>query len=249
MPTLDEWEQALATPRRIVVESSPRLLQQVQHRHGLKDAKRQQAPPPRKANLTVVAAFDPTMEIQIVPAYMLHRLGVVTTPQIEDLADICSTWAYFRYLWAFDIPAPGAINPPLRLSEAAQQIDFHQKGLLSDQIGVGMAAFLLGTYLDAPLSVDVDVAVRHDATWPVRLQYKTEPDYIFFSADQNTLYVVECKGTQSARSSALEQLRRGTEQVPSLVFEDGRSPLSPPASVVPWWLGALDLMGHCWKYG
>jgi hypothetical protein len=88
-----------------------------------------------------------------------------------------------------------------------------------------MAAFLLGAYLDAPLSVDVDVAVS-DPTWPVSLQYKTEPDYIFFSADQSNMFVVECKGTQSARSSALEQLRRGTEQVPSLVFADGRRPPS-----------------------
>jgi hypothetical protein len=156
---------------------------------------------------------------------MLHRLGVVTTPAVENLADICSTWAYFRYLWAFEIPSAGATNPLLRLSDAARQIDFHQKGLLSDQIGVGMAALLLGIYLNAPLAADVSVAMD-DPAWPIDLQYDTSPDYLFFDATQTNLFVVECKGTQTSRAASLEQLRRGTEQVPSLTFTDGRIPPS-----------------------
>ena len=228
MPTLEQWEQALATPRSVKVESSPRLLQQVQERHRIRDEKSDRAGKPRtprKDNLALVDSFNPVRDAQIVPVYLLHRLGVVTTPQIDNLADICSTWAYLRYLWAFDIPTPGSINPPLRLSQAAQQIDFHQKALLSDQIGVGMAAFLLGDYLNAPLSIDVDVAVK-DPFWPIDLQYKTSPDYIFFNSVQDILYVVECKGTQTSRSLSIEQVRRGTEQVPSLVFTDGRTPSS-----------------------
>ena len=68
--------------------------------------------------------------------------------------------------------------------------------------------------------------VRSGLTWPVDLQYRTEPDYLFFNATQAELFVVECKGTQSARSSSVEQIRRGTEQVPSLVLTDGRTPPS-----------------------
>jgi hypothetical protein len=149
----------------------------------------------------------------------------VTTPAIENLADISSTWAYLRYLWAFDIPPAKTVNPLLRLSEAARNIDFHQKGLLSDQIGVGMAAVLMGSYLGAPLAADVSVAMD-DPAWPIELQYDASPDYLFFNALQTELFVVECKGTQSSRSSSLDQLRRGAEQVPSLVFTDGRVPSS-----------------------
>jgi hypothetical protein len=163
--------------------------------------------------------------VEIIPAYMLNRLGVVTTPAIENLADLCSTWAYFRYLWAFESPSPNINKPVLRLSQAARQIDFHQKGLLSDQIGVGMAAVLLGSYLDAPLAADVTVAMD-DPAWPIQLQYDTSPDYLFFNATQSKLFIVECKGTQTSRYSSLKQLCRGTEQVPSLIFNDGRTPPS-----------------------
>jgi len=228
MPTLEEWEQALAAPRRVQVESSSNLLEEVRQQHKKKDAKRQQDGQPipaRKNNLTVVPAFSPEKYVEIIPAYMLNRLGVVTTPAIENLADICSTWAYFRYLWAFEILPPNIKKPVLRLSQAARQIDFHQKGLLSDQIGVGMAAVLLGAYLDAPLAADVTVAMD-DPTWPIELQYDTSPDYLFFNATQTKLFIVECKGTQTTRASSLDQLRRGTEQVPSLTFTDGRTPPS-----------------------
>lgn len=228
MPTLEEWRSAIVTPRRVTVESSPRLIQQVDDRHTAKDAQRQQTGKPipaRKPALTAVAQFSPQREIEIVPLDLLHRLGVVTTPPVENLADICSTWAYFRYLWAFEIPYQGAPSPRLRLSEAARSIDFHQKGLLSDQIGVGMAALLLGSYLDAPLAADVSVALEDD-NWPIDLQYDSSPDYLFFDSPQSQLFIVECKGTQTTRSASLEQLRRGTEQVPSLVFNDGRQPPS-----------------------
>src|SRR5687767_4509181 len=107
MPTLEEWEEALTAPRRVVVESSPALVQEVKDRHDRKDLKRQaknQAIPARKSNLVELGAFSPEREIDVVPLVLLHRLGVVTTPPVENLADICSTWAYFRYLWAFELP-------------------------------------------------------------------------------------------------------------------------------------------------
>jgi len=235
MPTLEEWQQALATPRYVYAVSSPELLQEIQQLHLKKDAERQQSGqtiPPRKNTLSEVAALAPTRQLPIVPAYMLHRLGVVTTPAVENLADICSTWAYFRYLWAFDIPQAGTVNPLLRLSEAARNIDFHQKGLLSDQIGVGMAAWLLGSYLNAPLAADVTVAMD-DPAWPVDLQYDTSPDYLFFDPSQTNLFIVECKGSQTTRAASLDQVRRGTEQVPSLTFTDGRT---PPSLVIATWL-------------
>jgi hypothetical protein len=228
MPTLQEWEQALTIRRRVYVESSPQLIQQVQQRLLKRETERQRQGKqilPRKDVITDVPFFAPQLEIQIEPLYLLQRLGVVTTPAVENLADICSTWAYFRYLWAFEIPRPGTPNPTLRLSPAARNIDFHQKGLLSDQIGVGMAAVLVGDFLSAPLAADVSVAMN-DPLWPIDLQFDTSPDYLFFDSNQTTICIVECKGTQTNRSSSLDQLCRGTEQVPSLVFTNGRTPPS-----------------------
>jgi hypothetical protein len=111
------------------------------------------------------------------------------------------------------------------LSDAARHIDFHQKALLSDQIGVGMAALLLGIYFGAPLAADVSLAIG-DPTWPIGLQYDVSPDYLFFDVSQTRLFIVECKGTQGSRATSLEQIRRGTEQVPSIVFTNGRTPPS-----------------------
>ena len=64
----------------------------------------------------------------------------------------------------------------------------------------------------------------------VELTEAASPDYLFWNAAQTAYYVVECKGTRCSRNVALEQLRRGTEQVPSLRFTDGRQP--PTALVV-----------------
>jgi len=231
MPTLQEWQQALTVPRQVVVESSPQLIDEVRQRQVTKNADRRarrQVVPSYKTALTGVTQFAPRREVSVVPVYLLHRLGVITTPAIENLADICSGWAYLRYLWAFQIPPATVTRRALRLSDAAKGIDFHQKGLLSDQIGVGMAGVLLGTYLNAPLAADVSVAMN-DPAWPIDLEYKSSPDYLFFNNTQTNLFIVECKGTQTSRSSSIDQLRRGTEQVPSLVFTDGRR---PPAIVV-----------------
>lgn len=226
MPTLQEWQQALTVPRYVRVESSQSLINSVEARLNKRDAdriKRGKPVEPRKA-ISVVPTFDPQRNIPIVPQYLLHRLSVVTTPAVENLADICSWWAYFRYLWAFDIPVSAGIRP-LRLSTAAREIDFHQKALLSDQIGVGVCAVLLGDYLDAPLAADVSVAMK-DPTWPIDLQFESSPDYLFFDSTQTNLFIVECKGAQTTRAASLDQICRGTEQVPSLVFTDGRTPPS-----------------------
>jgi hypothetical protein len=88
-----------------------------------------------------------------------------------------------------------------------------------------MTAVLMGDYLSAPRAADVSVAMK-DPTWPIDLQFGSSPDYLFFDDTQTNLFIVECKGTQTTRSASLDQICRGTEQVPSLLFTDGRTPPS-----------------------
>ena len=123
----------------------------------------------------------------------------------------------------------GRPNDRLRLSGAALDIDIHQKGLMSDQIGVGMAALILEQYFNAPYAADVSVVAK-ERILPVELAGAASPDYLFSNAAGSQFYVVECKGTRCSRYVAVDQLRRGTEQVPSLRFKDGRRP--PTALVV-----------------
>jgi hypothetical protein len=227
MATIEEWVQALVTPQRVSVESSQQVLNEVEKRRAQKEALRKQKGqdlPDQKPTLSMVPPFVPELAIDIAPVSVLHRLGVVTTPPVENLADICSTWAYLRYIWAFELPIAGITNY-FRLSSAAKSIDFHQKGLLSDQLGVGLAALLMSNYLGAPLAADVSVAMD-DPAWPIELQDSASPDYLFFDPTHAKLFVVECKGTQSSIATSYDQLRRGSEQVPSLRFTDGRTPPS-----------------------
>ena len=231
MPTLQQWMNALVTPRSVTIESSQELLTAIQAKQAQQNARLQtKGHPPAlcKSLLAVMPQFAPSLTVQLLPIQLLHRLGVITTPVIPNLADISSIWAYIRYLWAFELP-DGTPNYPLRLSRAALGIDVHQKRLMSDQIGVGMAAFVMYCYFNAPEAVDVAVALNEQVL-PVELAEAASPDYLFWNTAQTAYYVVECKGTRCSRNVALEQLRRGTEQVPSLRFADGRQP--PTALVV-----------------
>jgi hypothetical protein len=230
MPTVDEWDAALRTPRLISVESSLNLIDEITVKQQQRDAYLQarHKPLPSRKPLSLVAGFPEYREIAVQPIQLLHRLGVVTTPAIENLADLCSTWAYYRYLWAFEMPIGQPAPERLRLSSDAIDIDFHQKGLMSDQLGVGVAALIMASDFNAPEAADVSTALD-DPTWNFTLG-RESPDYLFFDPAQTRLYVVECKGTRCSRQEAVNQLRRGTEQLPSLQFRDGRA--APPAFVI-----------------
>lgn len=107
------------------------------------------------------------------------------------------------------------------LSTIAREIDFHQKALLSDEVGMGMANYLMTNYFQTTNAIDVSIALQTPG-WNLFQQYPTSPDYLFFDDPVGHVYVVECKGNQTSHDTTLNQLRRGTEQVPSVIFSDGR---------------------------
>lgn len=221
MPTAQDWLNALTVPREVRINSSQALINAVQQRQQSRSAdaqRRGKQPPVFKGPLTTVPQFDPHAAINVVPLTLLHALGETTTPPIPNLASLSATWASWRYIWAFSLPR--ARPDRMRLSRIAKSIDFHQKGLLSDEIGVGMAAYLMSNYFGTPRSIDISIAVR-SRRFPVIQALSTSPDYLFFDTTRQTMYVVECKGCQTSRSAALNQVRRGTEQVPSITLANG----------------------------
>jgi hypothetical protein len=164
-----------------------------------------------------LSEFSPPKTIQITVMDLLLSIGRITTPRIDNLVDLCSTWASIRYIWAF---SPDANPSRLRLSEEALLIDFHQKSLLSDEVGVGMAGLIIENFFNGKNPIDVDVAIRSQYIVGLGTRFRTSPDYLFERSD-GTYIIVECKGTRSGFSNTLSQLKRGTEQVPSLVFPGG----------------------------
>lgn len=227
MPTLDEWVQALEATYTLEVISSDALIAEVNQKQQVRIQEfnsKGRMPPPMKQNLIPVQIFAPRRSVTLTPIELLHALGRVTTPTIPNLVDISSTWAMIRYIWAFEPSLRGRIEP-LQLSIIAREIDSHQKTLLSDQMGVGIASYLMGKCMNSPESIDVDVALR-TPNWNIDKQFSTSPDYLFFNDSANPVYIVECKGNQTSRNGCINQLRRGTEQVPSIIFRDGRKATS-----------------------
>ena len=123
MPTLQEWQQALEVPRTIYVDSTQELADQVNALPATEKFQREGGVP--KAAIGS-PEFDPPREILVTPLEILTSLGRITTPQIENLADLSSTWAKIRYIWAIE---PSISGTRMCLSQDAKGIDFHQKGL------------------------------------------------------------------------------------------------------------------------
>ena len=219
MPTLDEWEAGLTRLRSVLVDSSNQLANQINNLPGSRSFHNQ----PKVA--TGLLSFNVPRQILVTPFDLLRALGETTTPNIPSLVDISSMWAQLRYIWAFNPTDPE--ESLLRLSDEVQNIDFHQKSLLSDEIGVGIAALIVETQLNGHNPIDVSLALNNQQILGfTRSQgYTTSPDYIF-TADNNNFIIVECKGTMSGQNYAFKQLRRGLEQVSAINFPGNPAILS-----------------------
>lgn len=215
MPTVTQWQQALTRQYQLRVESSPALCSEVS------SVQQRRAREKRGFGKRPLRAKPPTpwpvggqsQTIMIRPVDMLHALGRITTPPVTELIDLSSTWAEIRYLWAFVPNFDSNRLRALRLNPTVKALDFHQKTLLSDEFGVGFAAYFLSACARAFDPVDVFLAKRGGQ---VRLRGNSRrslPDYIFSGPQPDQFFIVECKGTQSSRATAVNQLQRGTEQV------------------------------------
>jgi len=161
----------------------------------------------------VINALQQTNELTIRPVDLLRKIGDLTTPAFANMARYSASWATRRYFWAIE---PG--NGPFRLSTDARQLDFHQKTLLSDEFGIGMGGLVMERLFQTTAFADMSAALA-DPTIGVFQEGDPEPDYLMWCSDpQLPYFVVECKGCQSNRYSAMDQLRRGMEQVPTIKF-------------------------------
>lgn len=216
MPSRQDWLAALTATKRIYVDASQPLADSV----NLLPSSRSFQGQPKQA---VPPVITPSRTVSLTAADLLLALGKITTPRVQNIVDLSNLWAYFRYTWAFD-PDLGFGN--LRLSQDAWDIDFHQKTLMSDEMGVGFTAFLMENFYNAPSPMDVEVVLRNQSIPRLqRLSVRSPlPDYLFRDL-QGNYYVVECKGTRQSRTPMLKQLRRGLEQVPCLIFPSGQQPV------------------------
>jgi hypothetical protein len=208
---------------RVTVESSDRLLAKVNRQVAKRrlDLQAKGAPPPVVKNATVLGALQGRQPWDIRAIDILHKIGFLTTPGWVNMARLSASWATRRYFWA--IGEPVGHQPNLWLSNDARRMDFHQKTLLSDEFGVGMAGLLMEHFFEAGAFVDVSIALNDPAAYQgIEREGDAQPDYLMWGDEADSpYYIVECKGTQSSRSESHNQLRRGLEQVPSVVLGAG----------------------------
>jgi hypothetical protein len=142
------------------LDSSATMVEKVQRQIVARQASFQnkgKQPPPSKVPLAVpTVTSTPRLVIRAID--LLRKIGELTTPSWANMATLSASWATRRYFWA--IAETGGPGMPLRLNEDVRELDFHQKTLLSDKFGVGMAGLVVERIFNAAQFVDVSVALR-----------------------------------------------------------------------------------------
>lgn len=220
--------RVLETTYRVNVCSSPAIVARVQKKIESRQARLQERgrPVPETKPPSIVPSLQSTDFFSIRAIDLLRKIGDLTTPAWVNMATLSASWATRRYFWAIDdSPTTGR---RFRLSPDVTDLDFHQKTLLSDEFGIGMAGLVLEQLFDAGSSVDVSAALKDANLYQdVRQSGTAQPDFLMWNpAPTMPYFVVECKGCQTSLAAATDQIRRGLEQVPSLVFGAGDRPAS-----------------------
>ena len=111
-----------------------------------------------------------------------------------------------------------------RLCKEWEDIDPHQKTILSDEFGVGFTTYLLCEKLGCIGFADTlyiqkhpDLARYFSVRSSKKIGRQKSPDYIAID-DRHDIYVIECKGTQSSYSTLKTSIKKGQEQKNSIAL-------------------------------
>jgi hypothetical protein len=138
-------------------------------------------------------------------------------PEPEYPVERREHWAERRYIWAFD-PTRDAAAPWLRLSQYSRKLDFHQKTLLSDDLGVAVACYLTEKFFPVSAIANTTTAVEAKLLGAYK-QGRKWPDLVCTNSSGKTAYVVECKGSGSGWVEVQRQLTHGVRQVTAVGFK------------------------------
>lgn len=133
------------------------------------------------------------------------------SPMFPPGLQMADFWAWLRYRRAIDR------GPGLRLNRLWDDVDPHQKTILSDECGVGFVTSVLASRAGYRRFIDTNYVVRggHPVTVALgrrrRRGPRKSPDYI--AEDSNGEFIaLECKGTQTNRDSLVNSMARGIPQ-------------------------------------
>ena len=153
---------------------------------------------------------------------VLNVIGVLTTPPLSGGASLSEMWAFVRYLFAV------TQDEDLRLTSDFQEMDPHQKTILSDDFGMGFSMHWLAGRLNLVAACDGRYFIENHLTnmggaytgGTAKRGLGKSPDFVAFDLS-GRFHVIECKGTQSSLAYRNSQLRdtgraqKTTIQLPS----------------------------------
>lgn len=143
----------------------------------------------------------------------LVMLGTLTMPSLMSPASPARFWAWLRYAFAI------ASSRNLRITMDFADLDPHQKGVLSDDLGVAISTQWLYDRLGGFANI-VDgrrflLRFSHLLRRPKRTKAKIgpgkAPDFVVQDL-KGKWHVLECKGTQSGRSARDTFLKTAVQQ-------------------------------------
>lgn len=214
--TLQQWANSLSEPAWIEMESSADLVAKINSAVASLDAG---AHAESKPLLTPIPVLQGVSRFQTPPINLLHALSKITAPPVPNLAAFSASWAERRYIWVFDPDRPGP-DPWLRLSSFTERLDFHQKTLLSADLGVAVACYVMETFFPIAETADATSAVELKTKGAFHVGRKW-PDLVCTEATGPKGYIVECKGSGSGWQEVKRQLVQGTRQVTSVRLAPG----------------------------
>jgi len=152
---------------------------------------------------------------------MLLDLGRLTTALPELAPYTAPYWPILRYLHIF------SNSPALELQAEWKDVDFHQKTVASDDLGVGVTISALkdrfhythwddGASYARRLKALGFLKSPKFSDSPKRGPNKS-PDYVFLTPAKK-LHFVECKGTQTSREALIKALGTAVGQKNSIAF-------------------------------
>lgn len=144
--------------------------------------------------------------------------GIWTRSPITCGITLADCWAWLRYFPAFKD------EKKLKFRTEWTDIDFHQKAVASDELGVGFTTWALYSILGFQSYADTNHVMKKLGTiFPINNAKKGPakvPDYIAYDLSGN-MSVLECKGTQTNQGRIWTAIERGKEQKRNVKMANG----------------------------
>jgi len=160
--------------------------------------------------------LPPIIDIDILE--ILIHIAKRTSLPVSSGFTLGDLWAWLRYLPAI------SLDSYLRIRSEWEEIDSHQKTILSDDMGVGFSSSILSRSLDLLFICPTNYVVKRHPSIILSKNGKRGPDKSpdFIAVDiLGNLHVIECKGTQSSLKVLNNQLKAGLIQKHSLLDPKG----------------------------